>query len=150
VLREGDGWFLGRGTLDNTAGASRLVANMMRWKRENFVPARDVVMVLTCDEETTAESGMRWLLETRPRLRHPEYALNTDAGTVERGATGRVTVWVQAAEKAYVTFALTARNEGGHSSIPRTDNAIYTLAAALGRLAAHSFPVQYNQVSQAS
>jgi acetylornithine deacetylase/succinyl-diaminopimelate desuccinylase-like protein len=150
VLREEKGWFLGRGTLDNKAGASVLVANMVRWKREGFVPSRDVIMVLTCDEETTAEAGMQWLLRERPRLRTADYALNSDAGGVERKQSGRVAFYVQAAEKAYVTFTLTARNEGGHSSAPRTDNAIYALAAALGRLSAHRFPVQYNPVSQAS
>ncbi len=150
VLREEDGWFLGRGTLDNKAGASALVANMIRWKREGFVPSRDIVMVLTCDEETDATGGMRWLLRERPRLREADYALNTDAGGVERRQSGKVAFYVQAAEKAYVTFAITARNEGGHSSVPRPDNAIYALAAALGRIAAYRFPVQYNPVSQAS
>lgn len=150
VLREEDGWFLGRGTLDNKAGVSVLVANMIRWKAERWVPARDLVMVLTCDEETTAEAGIRWLLQNRPRLAAAEYALNTDAGAVERRASGRVAFSLQAAEKSYVTFALTARNEGGHSSVPRPDNAIYALATALGRLAGHRFPVQYNPVSQAS
>lgn len=150
VLREESGWFVGRGTLDNKAGASVLVANMIRWKRERFVPSRDLVMVLTCDEETTAENGMQWLLRERPRLRAADYALNTDAGGVERQRSGRVAFYLQAAEKQYVTFALTAKNEGGHSSVPRPDNAIYALAAALGRLAAHRFPVQYDPVSQAS
>jgi acetylornithine deacetylase/succinyl-diaminopimelate desuccinylase-like protein len=150
VLRDERGWFFGRGTLDNKAGASGLVANMVRWKREGFVPARDVLMVLTCDEETTAEGGIQWLLRERPRLRSADYALNTDAGGVERRQSGRVAFYVQAAEKAYVTFAITATNEGGHSSVPRADNAIYALAAALGRLAAHRFPIQYNPVSQAS
>lgn len=150
VLREEKGWFLGRGSLDNKAGASGLVANMVRWKREGFVPSRDVIMVLTCDEETTAEAGMQWLLRERPRLRSADYALNSDAGGVERKQSGRVAFYVQAAEKAYVTFGLTAKNEGGHSSVPRADNAIYALAAALGRLSAHRFPVQYNPVTQAS
>lgn len=150
VLREENGWFIGRGTMDNKAGASGLVANMVRWKREGFVPSRDLIMVLTCDEETDATGGIRWLLDQRPRLRTADYALNTDAGGVERRQSGKVAFSVQAAEKAYVTFALTAKNEGGHSSVPRPDNAIYALAAALGRLAAFRFPVQYNPVSQAS
>jgi acetylornithine deacetylase/succinyl-diaminopimelate desuccinylase-like protein len=150
VLREENGWFIGRGTLDNKAGASVLVANMVRWKREGFVPSRDLIMVLTCDEETDASGGIQWLLKERPRLGSADYALNTDAGGVSRRGSGRVSFGLQAAEKAYVTFALTARNEGGHSSAPRPDNAIYALAAALGRLAAYRFPVQYNPVSQAS
>lgn len=106
MLREADGYFFGRGTLDNKAGASVLVANMVQWKRDRSVPARDVVMVLTCDEETTAEQGMQWLLQRDPRLRTADYALNTDAGGVTRTAGGRYVVNTQAAEKVYATFTL--------------------------------------------
>jgi acetylornithine deacetylase/succinyl-diaminopimelate desuccinylase-like protein len=56
---------------------------------------------------------------------------------------------LQAAEKVYIAYEVTATNEGGHSSLPRPDNAIYALAAGLSRLAAYSFPVEYNGVSQA-
>lgn len=148
VMREQDGWFYARGAVDNKAGASVLVANMIRWKRERFVPLRDVVMVLTCDEETTAEGGMIWLLREVPRLRNAEYALNSDAGEVSETKGGRVVFGVQAAEKMFATFELKATNPGGHSSVPRRDNAIYALSAALGRLAAYVFPVQYNDVSR--
>lgn len=150
ILREVDGWFYGRGTSDNKAGASVLIANMVRWRRDGWVPARDVVMVLTCDEETTAEQGMQWLLARTPALRRAEYALNTDAGGVSRTAAGRFVVGAQAAEKVYATFTLTATNPGGHSSAPRADNAIYALAAALQRIAAFRFPVGYNDVTRTS
>jgi acetylornithine deacetylase/succinyl-diaminopimelate desuccinylase-like protein len=149
-LREGEGFFYGRGAIDNKAGASVLVANMVQWKRERFVPARDVVMVLTCDEETSAEQGIRWLLANVPRLTTADYALNTDAGGVAPTASGRPAFSLQAAEKTYVTFELTASNPGGHSSVPRSDNAIYALSAALGRLSAHRFPIEYNEVTRTS
>lgn len=150
VLRETGGWFYGRGALDNKAGASVLVANMLRWKRAGFVPARDVILVLTCDEETTAEAGMQWLLAHEPRLRAADFALNSDAGGVTPAANGRSVFSMQAAEKVYATFTLTATNRGGHSSVPRPDNAIYALAAALQRLAAYRFPIAYNDVTRAS
>jgi acetylornithine deacetylase/succinyl-diaminopimelate desuccinylase-like protein len=148
VLREQDGWFYGRGAIDNKGGASVLVANLIRWKRERFVPLRDVIMVLTCDEETTAQAGIIWLLEHVPRLRGADYALNTDAGDVTRTRTGKVVFGLQAAEKMFATFEVTATNPGGHSSVPRRDNAIYALAAALGRVSGYAFPVQYNDVSR--
>lgn len=150
VLREEGGYFLGRGTLDNKAGASVIVANMVAMKRDRFVPERDVILVLTCDEETSAESGIVWLLKNVPRLTEAAYALNTDAGGVYRSKAERDVFDIQAAEKTYVMFELTATNEGGHSSLPRPDNAVYALAAGLTRLAAYTFPVQYNAVSQAS
>ncbi|MCC6317930.1 MAG: M20/M25/M40 family metallo-hydrolase [Gemmatimonadaceae bacterium] len=148
VLREADGWFYGRGVMDNKAGASVLVANMIRWKRERFVPQRDVIMVLTCDEETTAAGGIGWLLEHEPRLRAADYALNTDAGGASDSQSGRVAFDLPAAEKMYATFEFVARNPGGHSSVPRPDNAVYALAAALTRLANHRFPILYNDVTR--
>ncbi|MBC7894813.1 MAG: M20/M25/M40 family metallo-hydrolase [Cytophagaceae bacterium] len=150
VLREEGGWFYGRGVLDNKAGASVLVANMVRWKRERFVPTRDLVMVLTCDEETTAAAGISWLIANVPRLKGADYALNTDAGGVSEPKGGKVLFDLQAAEKVYTAFDLTARNPGGHSSTPRSDNAIYALAAALTRLSGNSFPVMYNEVTRAA
>lgn len=148
VLREDGGWFYGRGAMDNKAGASVIVANLVRWKRERFVPSRDVITVLTCDEETTAQNGIIWLLANHPKLKEAEYALNSDAGEVSPRAGNRAMFEVQAAEKVYASFELTARNPGGHSSVPRADNAIYALASALGKLAAHRFPVQFNDVTR--
>jgi acetylornithine deacetylase/succinyl-diaminopimelate desuccinylase-like protein len=48
----------------------------------------------------------------------------------------------------YADFTLTARNRGGHSSVPRPDNAIYQLVDALARVARYRFPVQLNAVSR--
>jgi acetylornithine deacetylase/succinyl-diaminopimelate desuccinylase-like protein len=40
-------------------------------------------------------------------------------------------------------------NRGGHSSLPRPDNAIYELTAALNKLAAYTFPFEMNEVTRA-
>lgn len=148
-LHEKDGYFYGRGSTDNKGGAAVLVANMMRWKREKFVPSRDVILVLTTDEETSAVDGIQWLLKRRPELAKAEYALNTDAGgLLERD--GKTALYVQSSEKMYQTFEFAVTNRGGHSSLPRDDNAIYTLAAALTRLEKFHFPVMLNDVTRTS
>jgi acetylornithine deacetylase/succinyl-diaminopimelate desuccinylase-like protein len=49
---------------------------------------------------------------------------------------------VQVSEKMYADYALEVTDAGGHSSLPRTVNPIYTLSAALQRLAAWQFPVR--------
>src|SRR5205823_15103777 len=56
---------------------------------------------------------------------------------------------VQASQKGYESFRLETTNAGGHSSLPRKDNAIYRLAAGLGRLAAFDFPVRLSEVTRA-
>ena len=45
-------------------------------------------------------------------------------------------------------ISLTTQNRGGHSSVPRPDNAIYALTDGLSKLARFSFPVQLNEVSR--
>ncbi len=56
---------------------------------------------------------------------------------------------VEATEKVYADFQVTAINRGGHSSLPRRDNAIYELTTALNKLAAYTFPFELNAVTRA-
>ncbi|MGB5579137.1 MAG: M20/M25/M40 family metallo-hydrolase, partial [Woeseia sp.] len=46
-LIEKDGYYYGRGTTDNKAGAAMLVANFIRLRQEGFAPNRDLIMMLT-------------------------------------------------------------------------------------------------------
>lgn len=145
-----DGWWYARGSTDNKAGAAILIANFVRYRQEGFVPDRDLIVVLTGDEETNSEA-INWAVsrEGRELIDDPEFALNTDAGG---GAlrNGREAMFeVQASEKVYLSFQLEVTNPGGHSSQPRPDNAINTLAAGLVRLAGHTWPVRLNEVTRA-
>ena len=63
---ERDGWFYGRGRSDNKAGAAMLVANVITLKRAGWQPARDLIVVLTGDEET-AQRGIQSLLAEASR-----------------------------------------------------------------------------------
>lgn len=148
ALVETEGYYYGRGTSDNKGGAATLVANLIRWKREGWVPTRDLIAVITADEETTQDS-IAWLVRERRDLVDAEFALNTDAGGGELRDGVPVTFAVQAAEKVYLSFKLTAVNSGGHSSVPRPDNAINELVRALARIADYTFPVELNEITSA-
>ena len=147
VFTERDGYYYGRGTSDDKARVAILMANLIRLKREGFQPARDIIVALTADEEGGSANGASWLVNNHRELIDAAYVINEGGGGSLRGDAP---FWnaVQATEKVSVTFTLTAKNRGGHSSVPRTDNAIYDLAAALGRLSQFSFPVQLNEVTQ--
>jgi len=147
VFVERDGYFYGRGTSDDKGQAATWIANLIRYRQEGFVPARDIIVALTADEEGGDSNGASWLLAHHRRLVDAEYVLNEGGGGEIRNGKA-VCNNVQAAEKMYFTVALEARNPGGHSALPRKDNAIYTLAAALTRLAAHEFPIELTEITK--
>jgi acetylornithine deacetylase/succinyl-diaminopimelate desuccinylase-like protein len=146
-FREQDGYYFGRGTSDNKAGVAAIVANLVRLKREGFVPNRDLIAVLTGDEETTMD-GIRWLVSQRRDLIDAALALNSDGGGGELRDGEPSTFSIQASEKVYVTWEIEFTNPGGHSSLPVPDNAIYRLAQALVRLSEHRFPMRLNEVTR--
>ena len=84
VLTEKDGYFYGRGTADDKAMAAVFVANLIRLKSEGFVPARDIILMLTADEEGGPENGVQWLLANHRALIDAEFAINEGGGGVMR------------------------------------------------------------------
>ncbi len=145
---ERDGYYYGRGTTDDKAQAAIWVANMIRMHREGYEPNRDIIMALTADEEGGPANGVVHLLAEHRDLVDAAFVLNEGGGGMIRNGK-RLANSVQAAEKVYQSFQLEVTNPGGHSSIPRSDNAINELAAALLRVAAYEFPVTLNEVTRA-
>jgi acetylornithine deacetylase/succinyl-diaminopimelate desuccinylase-like protein len=149
-LVEKDGYYYGRGTSDDKYMATAWVVNMIRWKKEGYKPDRDLILVLETDEEISDRNGLgiTWLIKNHRDLIDAEYALNEGGGVgVKEGRPFANSI--QTAEKLFQSFWLETRNAGGHSSQPRKDNAIYTLADALARLEKFEFPVQLNATTRA-
>lgn len=147
VMTESDGYYYGRGTTDNKAGAAMLVANFIRLREEGFKPNRDLIVMLTADEESTGAAAI-WLTTEKRELIDAEFALNTDGGLVMLKDDEVRAFIMQTSEKVYVSFALEALDPGGHSSLPRADNAIARLARALVDLHKHEFPVDLNETTR--
>jgi acetylornithine deacetylase/succinyl-diaminopimelate desuccinylase-like protein len=148
TFTERDGYYYGRGTSDDKAMAAMFVANLIRLNAEGFVPARDVIVALTADEEGGPANGVDWLIKNHRDLVDAAFVINEGGGGALRD--GRPFLHsVQATEKVYVDFTVEVRNRGGHSSVPRPDNAVYQLAEGLARLGRYRFPVQLNEVTRA-
>ena len=147
-LVEENGYFFGRGTADIKSGVTGLTATFLRLRQEGFKPSRDLIIYFSGDEETAQETTVVTVRDHRDLI-DAEFALNSDAGGgVLDDDTGKPLFFsLQAAEKTYADFKLTARNPGGHSSLPRPDNAIYDLATALGKVQAYAFPVMSNDIT---
>jgi acetylornithine deacetylase/succinyl-diaminopimelate desuccinylase-like protein len=142
TLTETGGYFYGRGTQDDKGPAATLVAALLRLRAERYVPDRDLILALTAGEEGgMSYNGVQWLIANKRSLINADVVINADAGggELERGTPSLFDV--QLAEKVYHSVAISVRNSGGHSSVPRADNAIYTMARALTRLSTFQFPV---------
>jgi len=147
VLNEKDGYFYGRGTMDDKAQAAIWIANLIRYKREGWKPDRDLIVALTADEEGGGPyNGVVWLIKNHRELIDAEFCLNEGGwGYMANGK--RVSNNVQVSEKYVGNYRLEVKNKGGHSSLPTPDNAIYRLAEALVRLSKYKFPARTNEVT---
>ncbi|MFL5003143.1 MAG: M20/M25/M40 family metallo-hydrolase, partial [Xanthobacteraceae bacterium] len=124
--------------------------NLIRYVREGWTGERDLILALTADEEiaNSPNNGVRWLLAHHRDLIDAEFAINEGGGGALRGGLPFRNN-VQLAEKVNQTYQLEVKDPGGHSSIPRRENAIYRLAEGLRRLAAFEFPPRLNAVTRA-
>jgi len=148
-LTEKDGFFYGRGTSDIKDGVTGLSAALLRLRRENFKPNRDLILALTSGEEGGADyNGAEWLLTNRHELVKAAFCLNADSGGPQMRHGKKLMYSVQAAEKIYQSFRLEVKGSGGHSSVPTKDNPIYHLAAGLLRLSQFEFPARLGEITR--
>ena len=149
LTEQKDGWLYGRGTADDKGPAATLVAGMLALARSKVAPERDIILALTSGEENADEPGAAWLIRTHKELVNADWVFNFDAGgpAIDHGKLAWIEL--QGSEKVYFTVALSAHNPGGHSSLPRADNAIYQLVNALHGLETLSFPINLTDVARA-
>lgn len=136
----------GRGASDTKFEASLAVASLIELRRRGFRPKRSIVIAYSGDEETTMKTS-KIIAE---RLKHAQLVMNIDgaSGTLSE-ENGEPLYWSwQGAEKTYMDFQLDVTNPGGHSSMPRPDNAIAQLSRALERISAYRFAPEINDVTR--
>jgi len=146
---EKDGFYYGRGTQDMKSGDAIMVTTLLRFKKEGYTPDRDIILALTADEEGGKSNGVDWLLKNHRDLVDAEMVFNHDGGGILGDHGKPVMMTVDATEKLYADFQLSTTNPGGHGSLPRPDNAIYSLANGLARLQRYQFPFELNEVTRA-
>jgi len=146
---EKDGYYYGRGTQDMKDGDTAMITALIRFKKEGYVPDRDVILALTADEEGGTSNGVDWLIRNHRELIDAEFVLNHDGGEIIAEQGKPQFMRVEASEKLYSDYQLTVTNAGGHSSRPVPDNAIYHLAEGLVRLERYQFPFELNAVTRA-
>jgi acetylornithine deacetylase/succinyl-diaminopimelate desuccinylase-like protein len=141
-----NGYLFGRGATDMKLDGTIAIASLAELRREGYKPRRTIIIEFSGDEETTMKtSGL-----IAEKLSDSELVLNIDGGggTLDE-VTGEPKFFTWGgAEKTYADFKMTVTNPGGHSSAPRPDNAIDTLAEALLRIHAYQFKPELNDITR--
>ncbi|MXO51730.1 M20/M25/M40 family metallo-hydrolase [Erythrobacter gaetbuli] len=149
TLFEEDGYLYARGVSDDKAMAATLVDTLIRFQKTGYKPQRTVKIALTCGEETNgAFNGVEWLVNNRRELIDAEFAINEGGGGTADENGNVVEQTIQVGEKIFANYVLEFANPGGHSSVPRPDNAITQLAHALVRIGEHRFPLEFNETNR--
>jgi acetylornithine deacetylase/succinyl-diaminopimelate desuccinylase-like protein len=148
-LVEENGYFYGRGTVDDKSMAAIWVDTMARFKKEGFRPRRTLKLALTCGEETAgAFNGAEYLSKNQRQLIDAAFAINEGGGGMLDASGKPLYLGIQVGEKLPQNYRLEVTNPGGHSSRPVPDNAIYHLAHALVRIEGYDFPITLNDTTR--
>jgi acetylornithine deacetylase/succinyl-diaminopimelate desuccinylase-like protein len=145
---EKDGYYYGRGTTDVKNDDASLIVNIIRLKKEGYEPDRDIIIALTADEEMGNANGVNWLVTNHRELIDCDFCINPDGGGGDEKNGKPVGLGIQTSEKIFVSYRLETKNNGGHSSLPVKNNAIFRLASGLTRLAKYDFPVSLNETTR--
>jgi len=137
------GYVWGRGALDDKGSLVGILEAVEHQVAAGAKPGRTVYLAFGYDEEVGGRRGAARIAELlASRNVHPELVLD-EGGALATGLIPGVSApvaLVGIAEKGYVTVALTAQAEGGHSSMPPDETAVGMLAAAITRLEHHQMP----------
>ena len=136
-----DGHVYGRGAIDFKGGVAVFTRAVMQLAERKIPLARDIIYIVEADEEA-AQYNTSWLASEHWAQMDCEFALN-EGGWIIADDSGRVKyVSISTGDKSSVGVVVSAKGTSTHSSMPRPDNAIFTLAKALTKLSAYDFPIQ--------
>lgn len=134
-----DGYLWGRGAIDMKQMAVMCALTLIRLKEEGARLTRDVIFAGVADEEAGCDLGSRWLVDHHPDLVRAEYAIGEAGGFTVRLGGARLYP-IGTAERGAVWMKLRMRGSPGHGSLPRPDNVVGRLGAAVAKLVKTRLP----------
>ena len=141
-----DGYMYGRGSIDDKAMLAANIATMVELKRTGARLARDVIFLSTDDEEQGGSASIKVTIQKYWDKIACAYSLNEGGRVMVQD--GKVQyVGVQASEKVAYNVTVTATGQSGHGSLPRPDNAVVHLAAAVAKLGTYQVPAQPSTIT---
>jgi acetylornithine deacetylase/succinyl-diaminopimelate desuccinylase-like protein len=142
-----DGYLYGRGAEDDKSMDAANLAVFLKLHRDKTPLDRDVILLAEAGEEGTSQFGIDYLVAQHWDEIDCEFALN-EGGTFHV-VNGKVQyAGVETTEKAPRGLVLVARGTSGHGSMPRLDNPITHLSAALAKVGAWQPPMRLNETTR--
>ena len=137
----------GRGAVDMKDMDAMVLAVVRQRLAEGRRPNRDIVLAFLADEEAGGNYGAGWLVDNHPDLFEGVTEAISEVGGFSVTIGGRRLYLIETAEKGIAWMRLTARGTAGHGSMVQPDNAVTTLAEAIGRLGRHEWPVRETEAA---
>ncbi len=143
-----DGYVWGRGSRDDKPNLAANLMVMLLLKRTKAPLDRDVIFLAESGEEADVTGvGINFMVEKHFNTIDAEYSLTEGGGATLEG--GRVTtVNISTAEKLPARTRLVSNGTSGHGSVPRLDNALVHLAAAVEKAARWEPPMRLNDTTR--
>ena len=142
-----DGVLYGRGTLDDKGFVASNMEVFLMLHRLKVPLSRDVIFLAEASEEASSPAGMKTLVDKYWDKLDCEFALNEGGGSMVKD--GKVVyMGVGAAEKLPRGIILRASGSSGHGSVPRVDNAVVHLAAAVAKAGTWNTPARLNEITR--
>ena len=145
VLKDGYVW--GRGTVDDKDKLASNLMLMLWLKRSGAKLDRDVIFLAEAGEEGDTGPGIDYMVREHFDQIDAEFAITEGGGARLFG--GQVTlVTVATAEKLPRRARLVVNGTSGHGSVPRVDNALIKLSAAVFKLGTWETPMRLNDTTR--
>ena len=142
-----DGYLYGRGAIDDKGMLAANLAIIVELKRAGIRLNRDVIFLADDDEEQGGAASIKLVIDKYWDKIGCAFALNEGGRVVLKD--GKVQyVAIQASEKVPYNVAVIATGTSGHASVPRPDNSVVHLAAAIQKLGTMETPVQLMTVTR--
>jgi acetylornithine deacetylase/succinyl-diaminopimelate desuccinylase-like protein len=142
-----DGYLYGRGSRDDKSGVAAMLQVFLMIHRQKLALDRDIIFLAEAAEETGGPTGISYVVEKHWPKIEAEFALNEGGGSHIRD--GKVDyVGVQTGEKTPRGIKLVAHGFSGHGSVPRMDNPVIHLAAALEKVGNYQPPLRLNETTR--
>jgi acetylornithine deacetylase/succinyl-diaminopimelate desuccinylase-like protein len=142
-----DGYLYGRGSSDDKGMDAANLEVFLLLHRLKIPLDRDVILLAEAGEEGTSEFGIDFLVEKHWDKIECEYALNEGGETSIKDDKVQF-VGVSTTQKVPRGMLVTARGTSGHGSMPRMDNAVTHLAAAVAKIGDWQSPMRLNETTR--